>query len=138
MLMTDKLEDANIDLNLGIKQYHKAKKVIAESLEISPEDKQEVVTIMREEMTREWVDGRSRVGRSIAFLTNKHRSGRDEDKVPDTWRDIKISNRALGKSDPPLSPYIGEEVGGVSDNIKSVMALPPKTAKFAQLKIDKI
>ena len=80
------------------------------------------------------------MGRSIAFLTNKHRSGRDEDKVPDTWRDIKISNRALGKSDPPLSPlsHIGEGVGGVSDNIKSVMALPPKTAKFAQLKIDKI
>ena len=61
-----------------------------------------------------------------------------EDKVPDTWRGVKVSDKALGTSPLPPVPIIGEDVGEVTDNIKRVMCLPPKTAVFNPIKLEQI
>ena len=43
--------------------------------------------------------------RSVDYLIDKHRSSRRE-KVPATWRGIKVSDQALGDDDAPI-PYRG-------------------------------
>ena len=74
---------------------------------------------------------------SVNFLKAKHMKVRAEEKVPDHWRGIKISERVLAQSSPSPPHHIREAVGVVSGNIKAVMNLHPKTAKYTQLQIYK-
>ena len=77
---------------------------------INTPNKQEVLNIMRQEMATDWQEGCKRVVKSVNFLRAKHKNVGPEEKVPDQWRGIKISDKALGPALPPPRPHTGEAV----------------------------
>lgn len=135
MLMQSKLDDAAEDLRLGNQQYRKVK-IEAWRFLYREETRAAFRAVLREELEWELSEGRRRMQDTINFLTQKY--GREaERKVPDTWREINISDRALGQPEPLPPPLVGEGVT-LSENAKEVMELPPKTAMFVQIKMENI
>ena len=60
------------------------------------------------------------------------------EEVPDTWREIKITDRALGDEIQLPPPFLGEQVRQISDAAKEVLQLPPKTAVFSKILMEDI
>ena len=78
-----------------------------------------------------------RMVKSVNFLVTKYRRRRREE-VPDTWRDVKVSDRVL-EEDLHLPPhFLGEGVQQVSKEAKQMLQLPPKTATYSKIKIEDI
>ena len=134
MLMGDKLKDAVVDMELGRVQFNKSKKQLWKSVPSVSRVGQELRVVMREEMVFEWQEKMNQMQRSVHFLINKHRASRRE-KVPDTWRGIRISDQALGGGIQLPAPFLGESVGEVSDAAKEVLQLPPKTAVYSKISL---
>ena len=131
-LMKDKLKDAMVDMELGRIQFNKSKKVLWKSVPSLSRVAQELRWVMRTEMEFEWQEKMNQMQRSVHFLVNKHRASRRE-VVPDIWKGIQISDRALGRDTQLPAPFLGEGVGEVSAAAKEVLQLPPKTAIYSKI-----
>ena len=84
--------DVEEDLRLGSEQYWKAKQRLAKLVGWAAY--LEVMLVVREEMAIHWRKGREKVNKSVDFISEKHCRIR-EDKVADTWRGVKVSDKAL-------------------------------------------
>ena len=60
------------------------------------------------------------------------------EEVPATWKGIKITDQALGDEIQLPPPFLGEQVGRISDAAKEVLQLPPKTAVYSKILIEDI
>ena len=78
---------------------------------------EEVREVLRGEMGWEWKERMRLMAKSVDYLVKKHRRMR-MDEVPETWREIKISDRALGDEIQLPPPFLGEQVSQISDAAK--------------------
>ena len=88
--------------------------------------------VIRYEMALEWEEKMNNMARTVIFLINKFRRDRVEE-VPATWREVKVSDAALGEGIVLPPPFLGEGVGNISQAAKEVLQLPPKTAIFPKV-----
>ena len=95
MIMKDKLQDAERDLKLARIQFHKSKKQLWKVVPWPSRAGAGAREVIKVEMSVEWVDKMESMTRSVNFLADKFRRGRLE-KVPNTWRGVKVSDAALG------------------------------------------
>ena len=107
MHMRDKSRDAWEDVDLARIQYCKAKSRMWK------------VILLESRMGEEVRE------KSVNYLVNKHRRMRMEE-VPSTWKGIKITDQALGDEIRLPPPFLGEQVGQVSEAAKEVLQVPPK------------
>ena len=135
MLMNMKMVDVEEDLRLGNEQYRKAKQRLAKLVGWAAY--LEVMAVVREEMAIHWRKGREKVDKSVNFIFEKHSRVR-EGEVADTWRLVKVSDKALGPSPAPPACIVGEQVGEVTNNITKVMQLSPKTAVFNKINLEQV
>ena len=137
MLMSDKVKDAEEDVNLAFKQFCKSKK---ELWRIVPWDSRvgyEVRDVLRSELGLEWQERMKVMQKSVDYLVKKHKLLRKEE-VPAMWRGIKIADRALEGEIQLPPPLLGEMVGQISDAAKEVLQMPPKTAVFSKILMEDI
>ena len=107
LIMTDKVKDAREDTELARIQYYKAKKAMWMVVPWESRVGVEVVEVLRGEMGQLWEVEHERMRRNVCYLVRKHKEMRKE-TVPDNWRGIKISDKALGELGPLPPPLIGE------------------------------
>ena len=132
MLMRDKLKDAEEDMRLARVQFYKSKKRLWKMLQWRSWVGAGVREVMQREMVIEWEEKMNHMTRSVNYLVNKFRAGRVE-KVPATWRGVKVSDAALGEGLVLPPPFLGEGVGDITQAAKEVLQLPPKTALFPKI-----
>ena len=122
--MKDKLKDAKEDMELGKIQFMKYKKRLWKVVDWRSREGIEVRKVLRGEMLMEWDELMGRMVKSVNFLVTKYRRRRREE-VPDTWRDVKVSDRALGEDLHLPPPFLGEGVQQVSKEAKQMLGKTP-------------
>ena len=80
-------------------------------------------------MSGTWEEEYGRMMSIVDYLVRRQKEEREE-QVPDTWRGIMISDKALGEQDSLPPPSIGGGVGEVSDAAREVLQLPSKTSTW--------
>ena len=137
MLMRDKVRDAREDADLAKIQFCKAKSRMRKVIPLESRMGEEVREVVRGEMGLEWKERMKLMEKSVNYLIKKHRRMRMEE-VPATWKGIKITDHALGDEIQLPPPFLGEQVGRISDAAKEVLQLPPKTAVYSKIRIEDI
>ena len=137
MLMRDKAGDAREDADLAKIQFCKAKARMWKVIPLESRMGEEVRDVLRGEMGWEWKERMKLMEKSVNYLVKKHKRLRMEE-VPATWKGIKITDQALGDEIQLPPPFLGEQVGRISDAAKEVLQLPPKTAVYSKILIEDI
>ena len=137
LLMRDKVRDAKEDVDLAQIQFCKAKSRMWKVIPLESRMGEEVREVMRGEMGWEWKERMKLMEKSVNYLVKKYKRMRMEE-VPAMWKGIKITDQALGEKIQLPPPFLGEQVGQVSDAAKEVLQLPPKTAVFSKILIEDI
>ena len=106
ILMKDKVKDAMEDVELAKVQFFKAKMALWRVVVWRSRVGVEVREVMRGEMSIDWGQRMEQMRKSVNFLVTKHRRSRREE-VPDTWREVKVSDHALGEGIHLPSPLLG-------------------------------
>ena len=137
LLMREKARDAREDADLARIQFCKAKSRMWKVVTLESRLGEEIREVMRGEMGWEWKERMKQMEKSVNYLVKKHKNMRREE-VPETWKGIKITDQALGDEIQLPPPFLGEQVGQVSDAAKEVLQLPPKTAVYSKILIEDI
>ena len=137
MLMKDKLKDAEADLKLARIQFHKAKKLLWKTIPWWSRAGAGLREVVRVEMALEWNEKMTKMTNAVNFLIDKFRRSR-LDKVPDTWRGVRVSDEALGEELQLPPAFLSEGVRNVTEAAKEILKLPPKTAIFPKITLKDI
>ena len=137
MLMEDKLRDAEADLKLARIQFHKAKKLLWRTIPWWSRAGAGLREVVRVEMALEWNEKMTKMTNAVNFLIDKFRRSR-LDKVPDTWRGVRVSDEALGEELQLPPAFLSEGVRNVTEAAKEILKLPPKTAIFPKITLKDI
>ena len=125
--MKDKVRDAKEDVKLAKIKFQKLKREMWRVIQWESRVGREILEVLQGEISFEWKEKFQNILNSVNHLIQKHRKQRKEE-VPATWREIKISDLALGAPLPLPAPVIGEGVRRVTEAAREVLQLPPKTA----------
>ena len=137
MLMEDKLRDAEADLKLARIQFHKAKKLLWRTIPWWSRAGAGLREVVRVEMALEWNEKMTKMTNAVNFLIDKFRRSR-LDKVPETWRGVRVSDEALGEELQLPPAFLSEGVRNVTEAAKEILKLPPKTAIFSKITLKDI
>ena len=137
MLMEDKLRDAEADLKLARIQFHKSKKLLWKTIPWWSRAGAGLREVVRVEMALEWNEKMTKMTNAVNFLIDKFRRSR-LDKVPDTWRGVRVSDEALGEELQLPPAFLSEGVRNVTEAAKEILKLPPKTAIFSKITLKDI
>ena len=124
MLMKDKVRDAKEDVKLAKIKFQKLKREMWRVIQWESRVGREILEVLQGEISFEWKEKFQNMLNSVNHLIQKHRKQRKEE-VPATWREIKISDLALGAPLPLPAPVIGEGVRRVTEAAREVLQLPP-------------
>ena len=134
--MQTKIEYAEEEVVQEKQKYYKAKIKLSETIHPDTATFKMFNNFKHKVANEEWNKESDRLNKKIDFLEDKFKP---KAEAPDTIREVKVSDAALGVEKPLPEPSVNNfDKEKVTKNMKSVLQLPPKFATYNPVKLAEV